>query len=166
VVFVVAIRPEPEADRKVLSCRAIRHDRMFSNFEAGPPPYSRRGRLRPFNELAGTAPAGSWSISRSCSPTAARRQRTWPCCATTRRCSAPLASTPAAWHRLADAVPKTRPGLLSCPAVGPPHHPRQQEPGPPARHPGPRKPPASAEAVSARPDVSADWQDQRASRPR
>ena len=25
---------------------------MFSNFEAGPPPYSRRGRLRPFKELA------------------------------------------------------------------------------------------------------------------
>ncbi|CAM5625593.1 hypothetical protein SBADM41S_01792 [Streptomyces badius] len=52
VVFVAAIRPEPEADRKVLSCRATQHDRMFSNFEAGPPPYSRHGRLRPFKELA------------------------------------------------------------------------------------------------------------------
>lgn len=52
MVFVAAIRPEPEADRKILSWRVIRHDRMISNFEAGPPPYSCRGRLWPFNELA------------------------------------------------------------------------------------------------------------------
>ncbi|MFE9443852.1 hypothetical protein ACFYO2_33830, partial [Streptomyces sp. NPDC006602] len=57
-------RPEPEADRKDLSWRVIRHGRMISNFEEGPPPCSCRSHPWPFNELAG--PTGRMSPFEAC----------------------------------------------------------------------------------------------------